>query len=47
MTAGTGKKSGAAIAGDALFICGTANSLEKYAKANGATVAERNAAKAT
>lgn len=62
MTAGTGKKSGAAIiaiergtevftefdnafiiaAGAALFICGTASSLEKYAKAYGATVAEKS-----
>ena len=65
MTAGTGRKSGAAIiaikrgtevftefddafiiaAGDALFICGTASSLEKYAKAYGATVAEKTSPK--
>ena len=34
-------------AGDALFICGTASGLEKYAKTYAATVAERNAAKTT
>ncbi|MFY9329226.1 MAG: NAD-binding protein [Georgfuchsia sp.] len=35
------------VAGDALFICGTAGSLEKYAKSYGASVAENAQPRAT